>query len=99
MEREVNSNGQSAITHYETIKEYESYSIVSVNIETGRTHQIRVHFAYNGHPILGDTLYGKSSNLISRQSLHAYKLSFIHPVTNEEITIIAPIPSDMMKLI
>lgn len=98
MEREVNSNGQSAITHYETIKEYEKYSVMSVNIETGRTHQIRVHFAFKRHPILGDTLYGKSTNLISRQSLHAYKLSFIHPITKETITIVAPIPEDMQKI-
>lgn len=99
MEREVNKNGQSAITNYETIKEFQNYSVLKINIETGRTHQIRVHFAFKGHSVLGDTLYGKSSNLISRQALHAYKLSFIHPITNKEITVIAPIPIDMKKLI
>ncbi|MBQ9267749.1 MAG: RluA family pseudouridine synthase [Clostridia bacterium] len=99
MEREVSETGQVAITHYETIKEFSDYSVMKVTIETGRTHQIRVHFAFNGHSILGDTLYGKETNLISRQSLHAYKLCFKHPITNEEITITAPIPNDMQNIL
>ena len=67
-------------------------------METGRTHQIRVHTAYIGHPILGDSLYGKESNLINRQALHAYKVEFIHPITNKQLSFIAPIPDDIKKL-
>lgn len=59
----------------------------------GRTHQIRVHMAHIGHPLLGDTLYGTSSSLIARQALHAYKISFIHPVTGKKLVFNAPIPS------
>ena len=99
MEREVNESGQYAITHYKTIKEFSDYSLLRVNIETGRTHQIRVHLSFKGNSILGDTLYGKRTNLISRQSLHAHKLIFVHPITQKEITIIAPLPDDMEKLI
>ena len=65
----------------------------------GRTHQIRVHSKYIGHPILGDTLYGTPSPLISRQALHAYKVSFIHPITKEKIIISAPLPKDMENVI
>ena len=99
MEREVREDGQIAITNYETIKEFDSYSLVKVNIETGRTHQIRVHFKFKGTPILGDTLYDVESKFISRQALHAYKLIFMHPITKEKIIIEASIPSDMRNLI
>ena len=68
-------------------------------LETGRTHQIRVHSAYIGHPILGDTLYGTESPLISRQALHSYKLTFIHPITKKKLCITAPLFDDMKKLI
>ena len=65
----------------------------------GRTHQIRVHSKYIGHPILGDTLYGTPSPFISRQALHAYKVSFIHPITKERIVISAPLPKDMENIL
>ena len=64
-------------------------------METGRTHQIRLHCKYIGHPILGDTLYGKSSSLIERQALHCHRICFIHPVTKEKTEINSPIPKDM----
>lgn len=97
MERIVDEKGQKAVTHYEVIDESvkENLSLVHVILETGRTHQIRVHFAYIGHTILGDTLYGIETKLINRQSLHAWKLSFTHPITKEKIHITAPIPQDM----
>ncbi len=98
MERIVSSTGQNAITHYETIKCVNGNSLLKVCIETGRTHQIRVHLAYKGFPILGDTLYGKESSLISRQALHAYELSFVHPITKDYINITAPLPDDIKSL-
>ena len=75
------------------------YTLVKCSLETGKTHQIRVHLASIGHPILGDSLYGKESILIDRQALHAYKITFIHPVTKEKVDIIADLPSDMKKLL
>ena len=84
IERQVNSKGQKAITHYKLIKNYIDFCLVEFELETGRTHQIRVHSKYIGHPILGDTLYGNSSELISRQALHAYKVEFIHPIKKEK---------------
>lgn len=99
MERCVSEAGQEAITHYTVIEEHENYSILSVKIETGRTHQIRVHMAHIGHPIVGDTLYGQESELITRQALHSYKTSFVHPITGEEITICAELPEDMGVLL
>ncbi len=94
-------NGQEAITHYKVIKELNingnDYSLLEVSLETGRTHQIRVHMAYIGHPIVGDGLYNKNSTtLINRQALHAYKLCFTHPITSKSIEITAKIPDDMI---
>ena len=101
IERCVNINGDPAITRYEVI-EYNkegNYSIVKCILETGRTHQIRVHMSYIGHPILGDTLYGHQSNLIDRQALHSYMISFIHPINKNRVTHTAPLYNDMKKLI
>lgn len=97
IEREVNldGNGDDAITHYEVIQEKDYMSVVRVLLETGRTHQIRVHFSYLGHPIIGDTLYGNSSKYISRQALHAYKISFIHPITKKQMNFTCNLPEDM----
>ncbi len=89
-------NGEIAITHYDLIKTINnSLSLVHFILETGRTHQIRVHSAYIGNPIVGDTLYGNSSELIDRQALHAYKITFIHPITKENIILEADLPKDM----
>lgn len=100
MEREVNANGQVAITNYENMGYIndKNISFVHVELETGRTHQIRVHMAYIGNPILGDTLYGEETDLIDRQALHAYRSTFIHPITKKEIILTAPIPFDMSNL-
>lgn len=99
MEREINEQGQSAITLYDVLKENveEGLSLVHVVLETGRTHQIRVHFASIGHSILGDTLYGIPSDKISHQALHAWKLTFIHPITKEKIKIEVPAPWEIFK--
>ena len=99
IEREISKDGASSVTHYELIKNYDNFCLVKFILETGRTHQIRVHSKYIGHPILGDTLYGNSSNLINRQALHAYKINFVHPITNKKIEIISKPPKDISKLI
>ena len=91
----VSKTGKEAVTNYEVIKQYNGFSLVKLLLETGRTHQIRVHMASIGHPLLGDELYGKKSKLINRVALHSYLLSFIHPVTRKEIKIEASIPFDM----
>ena len=69
-------------------------SVVKCILETGRTHQIRVHMAYTGHPLLGDDLYGGNKNLINRQALHSYKVSFIHPINHSKVAFIANLPED-----
>lgn len=96
---EVNDEGKHAITNYRVIKEFENYSLIELWLETGRTHQIRVHMSYLGHPLLGDDLYGGKLDLIAHHALHAYKLKFPHPFTHEKICISSPMPDDMAKLI
>ena len=78
-----------SITEYKTIKSNNEFSLVEFHLITGRTHQIRVHTSYLMHPLLGDTLYGTASKLISHQALHSSKISFIHPITNKELTFIS----------
>ena len=89
IERCIDENGKQAITEYEVIKEIklqnEIYSVVKCRLLTGRTHQIRVHMMHIGHPLLGDTLYGKPSKLIDRQALHCSYVSFIHPISEERV--------------
>ena len=100
IERQVSENGQTAITHFEVLKEFEKYSLIECTLETGRTHQIRVHMAHIGNPLLGDSLYGNTDQtLISRQALHSYKMNFIHPVSKEKISLEAALPKDIEKLI
>ena len=99
IERCVSEAGDTAITHYEIIKTYANYSVVKCTLETGRTHQIRVHMAYIGHPLLGDTLYSSPSTIINRQALHAYKIKFIHPITKQKLEFTAQIPADFENLI
>ena len=99
MEREISPSGEKAITHYEVLQEkiFQStpISILLCKLETGRTHQIRVHLSSMRHSILGDTLYGSNTNLINRQALHSYIVEFIDPITCEKEKIQAPIPDDM----
>lgn len=99
IERCVSEAGDKAVTHYEVLKNVNNYSVVKCILETGRTHQIRVHLAHIGHPLLGDTLYGTSSPLISRQALHAYKVKFIHPISLKPIALTAKIPNDIENII
>ena len=99
IEREINPKGQTAITHYKLIDNYSDICLVEFKLETGRTHQIRVHSKHIGHPILGDTLYGNPSELISHQALHSYKISFIHPLTNSKIEFLSDLPNDIKNIL
>ena len=99
IEREVNEAiGQSAITDYTVIKEFDNYSLVHCKLRTGRTHQIRVHMQAIGHPIIGDSLYGCASSLISRQALHSYKIECVHPVSKEFLSFNCELPNDVEAL-
>ena len=88
-------NGERAITHYKVIDEKKGHSLISIHLETGRTHQIRVHFKYIGHPLIGDHLYNPDFEYMTRQALHSHKISFIHPITKKAMEFIAPLPDDM----
>ena len=99
IEREVNfTDGDFARTHYKCLKRKNGYSLVSLKLETGRTHQIRVHMKYIGHALLGDFLYNPDYTFMKRQALHSYRLTFTHPITKEKLTFTAPLPPDMEKL-
>ena len=91
--------GDEAITAWRVLARGEGCTLVEASPETGRTHQLRVHFAHLGCPIHGDDLYGNTAEDIPRQALHAYTLAFPHPVTEEEITLIAPPPHDFRQLL
>lgn len=110
----VHSRGRDAITHLVKITPLnENYSLLDVNLETGRTHQIRVHLSHIGYPLVGDKVYGgrrqlrsglteeqrRAINDFPRQALHAYSLGFVHPTTGEDIEVTAPLPEDMEQLI
>ncbi|WP_088103490.1 RluA family pseudouridine synthase [Halalkalibacter urbisdiaboli] len=99
IEREVREDGKRAITHCEVVAEGEQVSFVSVKLETGRTHQIRVHFAYIGHPLCGDDLYGGERTFIKRHALHCHQVKFVHPFTGEVLHFQADLPDDMVKVL
>lgn len=99
IERTVDNHGQEAITHFETIGQSEKHTLVKIKLETGRTHQIRVHFSAIGHPLAGDDLYGGNIEHISRQALHCTTLSFQHPFSKEVITLTSEFPPDMRSII
>lgn len=100
IERCIDENGAKAISHYEVINfdAKNNVSLVKFILETGRTHQIRLHSKYIGHPIIGDTLYGHESQLIFRQALHSHRISFVHPITKNKIELISELPEDMKSL-
>lgn len=95
--RAVTKNGETAITHYKTIKQLPEASLLEMSLETGRTHQIRVHLTHIGHPIIGDRMYSTRSPLINRQALHAISVSFEHLQENRQVTVNAPIPEDFIQ--
>ena len=94
--------GREAVTHWKTLERIGNYSLMQFLLETGRTHQIRVHCAHNGHPLVGDSTYGSNRSLkvnLSGQALHARKLSLVHPITKKAIVAIAPLPIEFDKLL
>ena len=97
--RVVDDRGDRAVTHWKALQTGEDRSLVEVRLETGRTHQIRVHFASLGTPLLGDTLYGTASEEIHRHALHCARAEFLHPVTGEALSFEAPLPEDMENLL
>lgn len=99
IERGVFSDGEKAVTHWETISNKSNTTLLKINLETGRTHQIRVHFSHLGYPLLGDTLYGGNTDLIKRQALHCKTIYFTHPITNKEMAIECDFPNDFKGLI
>ena len=98
----VRENGKPAVTHFKVLERFGEYTLVECQLETGRTHQIRVHMTSIGHPLINDPKYGpkKSSPFaINGQALHSLQLTLTHPVTKEEMTFTAPIPTDMEKIL
>ena len=91
----VGKDGKNSITHFYVIKTFKNNTYISLNLETGRTHQIRVHMAYINHPVTNDKVYGKENTLFG-QYLHASKLEFIHPITKKEIIVEAPLPEEFI---
>ena len=92
--RRVSQTGEPAVTRYEVVERFPGHTLVRLRLETGRTHQIRVHLSHIGHPIAGDGLYGGHRTLIQRQALHGERLSWPHPWTGESMSVKAPLPDD-----
>ncbi len=100
IERAVDwEHGENAVTHYRVVDEKNGHSLVSLRLETGRTHQIRIHMKYIGFPLIGDYLYNPDMEHITRQALHSCKIAFKHPVTGEPMEFSAPLPEDMKRVL
>jgi len=97
----ITPDGKPAVTEFAVLERFKNFSLVQCKLQTGRTHQIRVHMAAIGHPLLGDTKYSARKNPfdIKGQALHSHTLSFIHPTTQEQLFFIAPLPDDMRKIL
>ena len=100
IERTVDfEQGEPAITHYQVVESKNGHSLLALQLETGRTHQIRIHLKHLGYPLVGDYLYNPDMEFIKRQALHAYRLRFSHPVTGEKMEFTAPLPEDMKAIL
>lgn len=91
-------HGEDAVTHYKVVKEANGHSLVSLRLETGRTHQIRIHMKYLGYPLIGDYLYNPDMKYMTRQALHSHHMEFTHPITGEHMSFTAPLPEDMARV-
>ena len=99
IERTVDwEHGEDAVTHYKVVKEANGHSLVSLHLETGRTHQIRIHMKYLGYPLIGDYLYNPDMEYMTRQALHSHHMEFTHPITGEHMSFTAPLPEDMARV-
>lgn len=99
IERTVDwEHGEDAVTHYKVVKEANGHSLVSLRLETGRTHQIRIHMKYLGYPLIGDYLYNPDMEYMTRQALHSHHMEFTHPITGEHMSFTAPLPEDMLRV-
>ena len=99
IERTVDwEHGEEAVTHYKVVKEANGHSLVSLRLETGRTHQIRIHMKYLGYPLIGDYLYNPDMEYMTRQALHSHHMEFTHPITGEHMSFTAPLPEDMAQV-
>nr|WP_288540443.1 RluA family pseudouridine synthase [uncultured Dorea sp.] len=99
IERTVDwEHGEDAVTHYKVVKEANGHSLVSLRLETGRTHQIRIHMKYLGYPLIGDYLYNPDMEYMTRQALHSHHMEFTHPITGENMSFTAPLPEDMVRV-
>ena len=92
-------HGEHAVTHYKVIDEKNGHSLLSLELETGRTHQIRIHMKYLGFPLIGDYLYNPDMEFMTRQALHSHRLRFTHPITGEKMEFTAPLPDDMRRVL
>lgn len=99
IKRHVHPDGERAITHYEPISCKDGNTLIKLRLETGRTHQIRVHLSHIGHPLIGDTLYGVTDERITRQALHCKDIYFTHPITNKKMHLTCDFPSDIKEII
>lgn len=99
IEREVRADGDVAVSHFRVLERFSDMTVVEFLLETGRTHQLRVHSKYIGHPIVGDSLYGSESVLIGRQALHACEVGFVHPIGGQDVVVTAEVPEDIRRLI
>lgn len=99
IQREVGEGGIFAVTHYKPITNRNNHTLVEFDLETGRTHQIRVHMSYLGYPLAGDDMYGGSLCFINRQALHCGEISFIHPITNEFMRVQSELPREFLEIL
>lgn len=98
--RGIVTDGAPSITHYTVLNRFKNHTLIELLLETGRTHQIRVHMSHIGHPVLGDKLYGgENDDIMTRQALHAAKLGFVHPITKKPLETEAPLPDDMREIL
>lgn len=99
IERVVSEDGQRAVTHYKVLERRNGLALIALHLETGRTHQIRVHMKHIGHPLIGDSLYAPEYMLMGRQALHSHKLTFKHPMTGQEMVLTQELPPDMKHIL